>query len=321
MSGAFVVDTDDVGEAEATLSENFGPMRIRVPCDTSATRTRIWRIAVGSLVLDEAEYGYDMSYTMDPPDKIMLCRVRSGSIEEILPQQDSHVFGPGRVGAFGAIEGVPFAGSVSNPLYDMFVLDRALFDDAATGRPARLTSTRPVSNSANDMVADAIDYVRHRVLTNPHAGRDPLVAGALTRYLAATVLSAFPNDIRERKTPLHRCDDTEVLVRRAVAFIDDNAHTDITAVDIAAAAHVTPEALQMMFVRHRKLTPSEYLRKVRLHHVRRELVAADPETTSVAAIAQRWGFGHAARFALAYRLTYGESPRSTLRGESAPTDG
>ena len=65
------------------------------------------------------------------------------------------------------------------------------------------------------------------------------------------------------------------LLRRAVAFVDDNAHRHITLADIAASVHLTPRALQYMFRRHMDLTPTEYLRQVRMSHVHRDLLAAD----------------------------------------------
>ncbi|HZE18313.1 MAG TPA: helix-turn-helix transcriptional regulator [Mycobacterium sp.] len=104
-----------------------------------------------------------------------------------------------------------------------------------------------------------------------------------------------------------------MLLRRAIAFIEDNAHTDIAVTDIAAAIYVSPRGLQYMFRKHRDCTPMEYLRRVRLHYAHLELVAGNRGTTTVGEIARRWGFGHLGRFAVSYRQAYGESPHVTLR--------
>lgn len=77
---------------------------------------------------------------------------------------------------------------------------------------------------------------------------------------------------------------------------------------------MTPRALQYMFRKHRDCTPTEYLRRVRLDHAHRELLAADRATTSVSDVARHWGFLHAGRFAVYYRECYGQSPHVTLRG-------
>ena len=88
---------------------------------------------------------------------------------------------------------------------------------------------------------------------------------------------------------------------------------DIALADIADAVHVTPRAVQYMFRRHLDTTPLNYLRQVRLHHARQELLGADRRHETVTAIAACWGFMHTGRFAVLYRQTFGESPHETLR--------
>jgi transcriptional regulator GlxA family with amidase domain len=103
-------------------------------------------------------------------------------------------------------------------------------------------------------------------------------------------------------------------LRRAIAFIHENAHQDIGLSDIAAAINVTPRSVQYTFRRHLATTPLEYLRRVRLDRAHRDLVAADPTVDTVMAIAERWRFSHAGRFSIAYRETFGTPPSRTLRG-------
>jgi transcriptional regulator GlxA family with amidase domain len=102
-------------------------------------------------------------------------------------------------------------------------------------------------------------------------------------------------------------------LRRATAFIHENAHRDITLSDIAAAVNLTPRSVQYTFRRHLGTTPLEYLRRVRLDRAHRELQAADPRVDTVMAIAGRWGFSHAGRFSSVYKRTFGSPPSETLR--------
>lgn len=319
--GSFLIDTDDLGEAEAALCANFGRIDVGAVPDGSPTRTRVWRNRIGDLALDEFEFTYAMNFTMEATPSVMLCRVRSGTMAEHLPGGDVVMYGPGDVAAFGAVAGAEFTGAVNSAQYDLFVIDRRALNGVAgqPDRAARLTSSRPLSHSANQFVADAVDYVRHGVMANAHAGNEPLLASALTNYLAAAVVSSFPVELPEAAASARLHGGIDVLVRRAVTFIDENAHTEITPADIAAAANVSPPVLQMMFVRHQGCTPMQYVRRVRLDHAHRELVSADPVTTSVTDIARRWGFGSASRFAVSYRLAYGRSPSVTLRGDSRVT--
>src|SRR3954467_3440608 len=50
-------------------------------------------------------------------------------------------------------------------------------------------------------------------------------------------------------------------LRRAIAFIHENAHRDIGVSDIAGAINVTPRSVQYTFRRHLGTTPLEYLRR------------------------------------------------------------
>ncbi|MFI5838014.1 AraC family transcriptional regulator [Micromonospora sp. NPDC051300] len=78
---------------------------------------------------------------------------------------------------------------------------------------------------------------------------------------------------------------------------------------------VTPRALQTAFRRHLGITPTAYLRRVRLDRAHRDLTAARrAEGDTVAAIARRWGYLHTGRFAADYRAAYGRPPGDTLRG-------
>lgn len=103
------------------------------------------------------------------------------------------------------------------------------------------------------------------------------------------------------------------VLRRAITFINENAHREITLSDIAAAVNVTPRSVQYAFRRHLGMTPLEYLRRVRLDRAHRELQTADPRRDTVMAIAGRWGFSHAGRFSSVYKRTFGTAPSETLR--------
>jgi transcriptional regulator GlxA family with amidase domain len=142
-------------------------------------------------------------------------------------------------------------------------------------------------------------------------GYDPVSPHA-ARLLVAVTLNAFPNNARTDPTIEDRHDAHTGTLRRAVAFIDEHAHEDIAITDIAAAAYVTVRALQLAFRRHLDTTPTEYLRRVRLDHAHHDLIAADPATITVTAVAYRWGFSSPSRFTADYRQTYGITPSRTL---------
>src|SRR5262249_34498562 len=156
------------------------------------------------------------------------------------------------------------------------------------------------------------DFVR-ATFAQPEAGSHSLLVDSAARLLAASVLTAFPNTALTDPTIEDRRDAHPDTLRRAVAFIAENAHTaitiaDIRIADIAAAAYVSVRAVQLAFRRHLDVTPLEYLRRVRLDLAHRQLLAADPERDTVAAVAYQWGFPSPSRFAAYYRAAYGVLP-------------
>lgn len=102
-------------------------------------------------------------------------------------------------------------------------------------------------------------------------------------------------------------------IRLATEFIDTHASELITLAEIAAAARLSPRALQATFRRHLDTTPLAYLRSTRMARVHAALQTARPgDGQTVSTIASAWGFGQLSRFARDYRRRYGHSPRETL---------
>lgn len=144
--------------------------------------------------------------------------------------------------------------------------------------------------------------------------RRPLLVAAAVDAAAAAVLECYPTNVvtgtRSCPPPESRSDS----LSRALTFIHHNAGNAIGVGDIADAVHLTPRAVQYLFRGRLATTPSEYLRRVRLHRAHQDLSACEASTTTVGDVASRWGFTHTGRFAMLYRQTFGVSPHVTLRG-------
>lgn len=102
-------------------------------------------------------------------------------------------------------------------------------------------------------------------------------------------------------------------IRSAMQCCDERADTGVTVAEMARAAGVSIRALQEGFRRYVGVSPTEYLRDVRLRRVREELQAHGPTDRTVAAVAYSWGFNHLGRFARLYCQRFGELPSETLR--------
>nr|WP_090344563.1 AraC family transcriptional regulator [Mycolicibacterium malmesburyense]CRL76084.1 AraC family transcriptional regulator [Mycolicibacterium malmesburyense] len=311
-SSDVVFDSDDLNETEDFLVRNYARMSIGARGERPSTRIR--RRWLGEINFDKAEFSYDMSYDSEPLDKVCLCRIREGHIEDQIFGQPTDVLSPGDIALISPPH-LPFSGGVRAAVYDLVMFDPELLARVASpasgrpGDPIRLLSHRPTSPQGARQLAATMDFFEE--VAN---GREatPLVASAAAMLLASVIVSNLPtNAVMEPDTSARTAQPA--LLRKAVAYIEANAQDEITLSDIAATVHITPRTLQYMFRRHLDASPMEYLRRVRLDHAHRELTSADPTTTTVNAVAHRWGFIHTGRFSALYRRTYGRTPSATLR--------
>ncbi|MEU2392609.1 helix-turn-helix domain-containing protein [Streptomyces sp. NPDC007369] len=273
-------------------------------------------LAGGDLVLPGR-----LRFTSGPPQSLVVASVRSGRL--ILHDgRDEYRLAAGQVFLAGR-----FGRSRTARTEDLELQTVAIPWSAArtaarrmapgAGRPVRFTGLLPFDTAHAAVWQRTADFV-HSTLPAPGVPTSPLVLGESARLLAATALAVFPNTAHAAPgsgpRPGGDPDPASDTLRRAVAFIEGNAAEDIGLPDIAAAVPVTPRALQYAFARYADTTPLGYLRQVRLAHAHEELLGAGPGSRlTVAAIAARWGFAHAGRFAAAYRQQYGSSPSQTLR--------
>lgn len=135
---------------------------------------------------------------------------------------------------------------------------------------------------------------------------DDVLLAELERHALMMTLSAFPTTFDEAlRRPAQRT-AAPVSVRRALAFIDENAHRGITIDDVAAASYISTRGLQYAFRRSLDITPAEALRRARLDGAHRDL--RNGNGRSVAEVARRWGFSNTSRFSATYREAFGAPP-------------
>ncbi|MFF3013828.1 AraC family transcriptional regulator [Streptomyces sp. NPDC057939] len=280
---------------------------------------RISRIDADGMVFDEAKYGCSFFFEFDSMLGALVSVIHSGTVAyECASGKETYCGGDV---AFLAPGSGPYTMNVQRLELMGIILDPRLLHDTApagsrhTGRPVRFTSPRPHSPAAAQLVRAVLLFVRDGVLANPFARQSPLMTSSAAQALATAVLTAFPNDVADAEPTLTDTrDGSGATYRRAVRYIEDNAHRDLRLGDIARHARVTPRALHYAFARHGDCTLHRHLRRVRLERAHAELKAADPgKARSVKEIAARWGFSNSGRFATAYKDAYGVNPSTTLR--------
>jgi AraC-like DNA-binding protein len=172
-------------------------------------------------------------------------------------------------------------------------------------------SSQPQSPALVRAWDQALEYVGTTFACEKTAQR-PLIVTAVIELLVAATLECFPSNFTGGEDLLCNA-ELPAALKGAVAFIQQHAGRGIGINDVAASVGLTPRAVQYLFRQQLDTTPTEYLRRIRLHHARRDLIARNHSETTVSEIAQRWGFAHTGRFAVLYRETYGESPHNTLK--------
>ncbi|SES32983.1 helix-turn-helix transcriptional regulator [Lentzea albida] len=186
-----------------------------------------------------------------------------------------------------------------------------------TGLPARglrFTSMRPVSSAMAAYWTRITTLIHDDFAADDPSAANPLINEHLLQTAATAALMVFPNPTMTAEHLRGPGWTAPASLRRAVAFIEAHAHEPVTLTEIAAAAGTSGRAVQHAFGRHFDITPTGYLRRIRLRRAHEDLLAADPTTgATVAEIAARWGFAKPGNFAVAYRKAYGVPPSHTLR--------
>lgn len=145
-----------------------------------------------------------------------------------------------------------------------------------------------------------------QVFHGPLPQREPL-AMALLEQLLLWCDAANPNTEAQRLDP---------RVRRAMGYICDHYREPLTLDDIARASGISPSRLAHLFPEELGVTPMRYLEQHRIEIARQRLAAT---SDSIAAIAERVGYGSASYFSKVFRSVQGCTPREHRQRTAEPT--
>ncbi len=156
-----------------------------------------------------------------------------------------------------------------------------------------------------------VDFIVEEIDRDASVLSSPLVMERLSDTLLTSLLYAQPHNYSESLFKA-ASPAPPSYVRRAEMYLEAHCDEPITAQQLATVVGVSLRTLYTGFQRHRRYTPMQFLRSVRLHRVRNALLLAGQDS-SVSQLALRWGFTHLGRFSVLYRKHFGESPSETLR--------
>lgn len=141
---------------------------------------------------------------------------------------------------------------------------------------------------------------------------NPQIARGLKHALLERVIGAVRDASAEPPQTFTRSVRRGV-VQRARDYALSRTDEPVTVVELCSALKISRRTLQTCFHDMLGMSPHQYLRTLRLNGLRRDLRTAIAATTSVQAVAARWGFWHLSSCAADYRRLFGELPSATLR--------
>jgi AraC-like DNA-binding protein len=151
-----------------------------------------------------------------------------------------------------------------------------------------------------------------RGMERVHAGAapDPHVRSVGRELLAATIAhyAREPHPLAGRSDP----QGYARIVARARLYIAEHLAEPISLEALAAAAFTSERTLHRAFLNVLGEPPQPYVRRLRLHRIRRDLAPGPEIACTVAIVANQWGIGELGRLAAWYRDLFGELPSETL---------
>ena len=210
---------------------------------------------------------------------------------------------------------------ISKPGYDVYTLS---FTEKSLSDMCRISGLRDLQSltkGSRMLICDRkkMRKLRHKtfqligelvklqsISANPRFGQ--LLEFEISRQLLSALASTRPAVF-----PRHSSRIRDRSVRRAVAYIEENAQEPLHLSDLCLIAGASERTLRYGFLERYGVAPKAFLQAFRLNGARRELWRADPAKAKVIDIANRWGFWHMGKFAADYRKLCGELPSETLR--------
>jgi AraC-like DNA-binding protein len=183
-------------------------------------------------------------------------------------------------------------------------------DRGLGGRCRELRSPPRLRRAVSDIVEAAFDLAR----LQPAALHDPrrrmLIENDLVERLslALQVDEASPG---RRRGPVSA--PSQLVLRAVDEQLETRRGERLSVTELSTVCGVSERTLRNVFLHAHGVSPMEYVRLRRLKAVRRMLVRADAEGTTVSEAALTWGFWHPGAFSVLYRRTFGEKPSETLR--------
>ena len=314
-----VSGVSEPAQAEAIVTDFFLPHRLDLLPRESHLNMSLSAFRLNQLTIGRLAYGQDITLVTDEATNFHVDIPMAGYAEMRAGEADPVIAQWGKAAVFSP--GAPAHLHWSEDCSQMcLMVPRASLETAleellgqSVVRPLRFEFAMDLRGPVGRSWIETLQLVARELddgpglLTHPRAGSH--VQSLLLDGLLLGQPHSYSEEIAGRTRP-----GSSASIARAVDLVNDRADEPWSSTSLARAVHVSVRALQEGFKRDVGRPPMRYLRDVRLRRVHSALRGAVPGSTTVEAVATRWGFLHMGRFAAAYRAAFGESPSTTLAG-------
>lgn len=150
------------------------------------------------------------------------------------------------------------------------------------------------------------------IVSTPEVLEHEASAKALVEAVLNSALHAMQVEALEKESARNTHYIQRSIVERARHYILANRESPLTVAELSTHLKMSRRGLHHAFMNVLGINVATFLRYVRLHGARKDLILACP-SESVNRIACRWGFWHMGMFASYYKALFGELPSATLR--------
>ncbi len=136
----------------------------------------------------------------------------------------------------------------------------------------------------------------------------------LEAEVLADFIQLFADGCEQRRpTSAPRLQKRYQRLRQTREFIEAHLHQHLPIESVCHATGLSQRGLELLFQDLLDVTPTTYIRQLRLQKARQKLLCTAYQAGMVKKIAFECGFSHLGRFAHDYHRLFGESPGATLR--------
>lgn len=136
----------------------------------------------------------------------------------------------------------------------------------------------------------------------------PQLLGHYNRVIASKLMTMLQHNVSLEAPSL-----TTISFDRLVQYVEENLKRDISVEELARFSRMSTRSLYLLFEKHAKTTPRNFIRQKKLEAVYRSLMDPACRVANVTAIALDYGFTHLGRFSESYRQAFGVLPSDSLR--------